>query len=158
MTHGQSVVRRAISLLARLTGLLATLCALVATSPPESGCEESSPPVVFRAQGTCGAGGIVVVSTNNDRGTLSFDNVAALGILPNIEGVATLRTCPAAVEKGGWEWPRSGSSCPTDGGTWAECAMTCSVAAATVPGDSLQFVCVDAQKQPVCTSTLTVVQ
>jgi len=107
-------VLRALPLaMVRLAALAATALALVATSSlPDKVCEHSAP-VTFRAAGTCGPGGIVVVddavSYTSYRGIRVHDG-AALGLAPFASGASTSMQgqytgfdCPVDYAKGDWE-------------------------------------------------------
>lgn len=136
---------------ARLVVLLATLGLLVATTAPR--CGEHTAPVVFRAHGTCGPDGLVVITADSSSGSISFGNVAVLGLPPDARGQFPGWACPIVVEQGGWQVTIPSWAC-TDAGATTPCQRSCTVA--TVTSGPLQFACVDAQGAALCASTLTV--
>jgi hypothetical protein len=153
-TDGGPVTRvhALLSVAARLAALTATLGLLVATSAPV--CGKPTAPVVFRATGTCGPDGLVVVSVDSFSERISLANAAVLGLPPDADGRSSGFDCPISIDHGGWRF--SVSSCAGDAGATPGCERTCTVAEVT--SGPLQFVCVDAKGQPLCASTLVAEQ
>lgn len=146
-------VRAVFRIAARLAALGATLCVLLATSPAAV-CDTHWPPVVFRAQGTCGPEGLVLASVDDFSGRISFGNATVLGLPPEAQGEYVGEACQANVDRGGWRVRIA--YCSADGGTSTACQRTCTVQA--VASGPLQFVCVDPRGASLCSSTLTVVE
>lgn len=94
--------RRLGGALALITGSLA----LMATSAPER-CGKWSPPMVFKVEGDCGTGGLVVIEVDSFVGGLTITNSAAL-LAPPANGQLAVRgtyngtACPYTLDQGNW--------------------------------------------------------
>jgi hypothetical protein len=121
------VIWRFVGLFARIAALVVTAGLLVATSAVPQTCEWTAP-VTFRAAGTCGSGGLIVVDRSEASNQLVIHNAAALGLPP----LAT------ASSSGFGPQVRHQSSCPTDydQGRWSVEFSMCALDAGTGPGDA----------------------
>ena len=94
--------RRLRGALALATGSLA----LMATSAPER-CGQWTAPTVFKVEGDCGTGGLIVIEASSFSGSLSIANRTALlpppasglGVNQEYNGTA----CPYTLDQGNWE-------------------------------------------------------
>jgi hypothetical protein len=94
--------RRLGGALALITGSLA----LMATTAPER-CSKWSPPMVFKVEGDCGTGGLVVLEADSYSGRVTITNQVALLAPPDRQLSASNRyngtACPYTLDQGDWE-------------------------------------------------------
>lgn len=166
-----TLLRKRLVVAGKIGMLLVTTTLLVATSNPAD-CDHRSAPVVFRAAGTCGPGGLIVVETDGWSSTVALANAAALGLPPldpsqGNSGRYVGTACPFTVEKGEWrfDWtcsvsPGGGSGgAGSDGGAGGVGGLTMSCLRSCIAhlgqnGDLL-FTCTDARGELLCESRLT---
>ncbi len=177
-------IRRFVRLLARILALAGATVLLIATSYEPETCA-FAPPATFRAAGTCGPGGIIVVDHGSGGHQLTIHNAAALGLPPldissaNNQGrpqVVHEVYCPTGYAEGAWsvDFPQCGADAgtfptdanarpdanvaPADGGAPTSdlnCLKRCE--AALSDAGELLFTCTGIEGETRCLSRLTVV-
>lgn len=152
---------------ARVLALGATALLLLATSAIPESCPWLAPRT-YRATGTCGPGGIVVVEVAHDnqgRPRIVVHNAAALGLAAAEGGPTTTAgfVCLSSYDEGGWAVTGfcggavpgggfGGSGFPPAGGS---CRRSCT-AAASLSSGLLEFTCTGSDGG--CASVLTPIE
>jgi hypothetical protein len=179
-------IRRFVAVFARLTALAGTTALLIATSPAQETPCAFVPPATFRASGTCGPGGIIVVDHGIGGYQLTIHNAAALGLPPLVSSSSNNQGgprvvhqvyCPTGYADGGWsvDFPLCGAdagTAPTDADARSDgdvppsdagaptgglnCIKECE--AALSDAGALLFTCTGIEGETRCQSRLTVVQ
>lgn len=101
------VVQDFLGLFARIVALVVTAAFLVATSYVPENCDTWAAPITFRAVGTCGPGGLIVVDRGSGDRRIVIHNAAAIGLPPLAVPNSTVQAlhqnfCPSDFDQGRW--------------------------------------------------------